>query len=148
MQKNASGTLPDICRTAIFNAPIQKVWNAIATSEGLAAWLMPNNFQPILGHEFTLQSQPRKNPVTGEMWDGISQCRVEELNPPFRVGFSWIGNGANFYLTLSLKELPDDKTEFTLIHSGWTEAHAMEHGFMTHGWVAVVEEMLRKLVEA
>jgi uncharacterized protein YndB with AHSA1/START domain len=45
--------LPDIERTVIMDAPIHKVWRAIATSEGLSAWLMKNNFQPELGFEFT-----------------------------------------------------------------------------------------------
>jgi uncharacterized protein YndB with AHSA1/START domain len=45
-------TLQDIRQTMVYNAPIQKVWDAVATSEGLAAWFMPNDLQPIEGHEF------------------------------------------------------------------------------------------------
>ncbi|MBB5322950.1 uncharacterized protein YndB with AHSA1/START domain [Anoxybacillus tepidamans] len=37
-------TLPDIRQTVVFRALIQKVWQAVATSEGLAAWFMPNDF--------------------------------------------------------------------------------------------------------
>lgn len=42
---NTQGTLPDIRQTLVLNAPIQKVWDAVATSEGIAAWFMPNDFR-------------------------------------------------------------------------------------------------------
>jgi uncharacterized protein YndB with AHSA1/START domain len=53
LNEKEQGMLPDIERTVIMDAPIHKVWRAIATSEGLSAWLMKNNFQPELGFEFT-----------------------------------------------------------------------------------------------
>lgn len=45
-QQTNGGSLPDIRRTIVMNAPIGKVWEAVATSEGIAAWFMPNNFEP------------------------------------------------------------------------------------------------------
>ncbi|MDP4172153.1 MAG: SRPBCC domain-containing protein, partial [Bacillota bacterium] len=65
-------TLTDIIRTAEFNAPIQKVWNAVATAEGLEAWFMPNDFEPVEGHEFHLNA--------GQF--GMSPCKVTKVDPP------------------------------------------------------------------
>ena len=44
-------TLTEIRKTIVLNASIDKVWKSVATSEGIAAWWMPNTFEPILGHE-------------------------------------------------------------------------------------------------
>ena len=48
--------LQDIKYTLVYNAPISKVWDAVATAEGLAAWFMPNDMQPVEGHEFHLNA--------------------------------------------------------------------------------------------
>lgn len=141
MQEKAQGTLPDIRHIFILNAPIRKVWEAIATSEGLAAWLMPNNFQPVTGQEFHFRSQP-----VGD-WDGIVHCKVTECDPPDRLAFTWSGNKINTHVSFELKEL-EGNTQFTLVHSGWTEEHAMTRGILDEGWGKHTKERLSKLVEA
>ncbi|WP_405081180.1 SRPBCC domain-containing protein [Paenibacillus chitinolyticus] len=138
---NTPNTLPDVRQTQLFNAPIQKVWNAVATSEGIAAWFMPNDFQPELGYEFHLEAGPF----------GKSPCKVTELDPPNRLSFRW---GKDWTLTFELADL-DGKTEFTLIHAGWDpekvtefgQSHAEVRERMSGGWVGLVEA-LRKQVEA
>lgn len=50
--------LPVIRETVLINAPIERVWSAVATSEGLTAWFVTNDFQPVVGHEFTLDAGP------------------------------------------------------------------------------------------
>jgi uncharacterized protein YndB with AHSA1/START domain len=144
MQVNHQGKVPEIRKTAVFNAPIQKVWEAAATSEGIAAWFMTNNFEPKVGHEFILQSP-----------FGPSPCKVLELDPPNRLSFSWDTFG--WRVSIELKEL-DGKTEFILIHSGWGdpdeiipgpgETHSVIRDRMDNGWESLVKEKLRKVVEA
>jgi uncharacterized protein YndB with AHSA1/START domain len=133
--------IPDIRHTAVFNAPIQKVWEAVSTSEGLAAWFMPNDFQPKVGHEFHLNAGPY----------GMSPCKVVEMNPPHRLSFRW---GKDWTLTFKLKDL-DGKTEFTLIHSGWDanketefgESHTVVRDRMDQGW-SRLQKSLGAYVEA
>jgi len=137
-------SVPDIRHTAIFNAPIHKVWQAVATSEGLAHWFMPNNFEPKEGHEFFLESP-----------FGPSPCRVLEINPPHRLVFAWDTFG--WKVTFELKEVGEGTTEFTLIHSGWGKPddvipkagapHAEIRDRMNQGWDGLVHERLRKRVE-
>jgi len=129
-------TLPDIRQTLELNAPIQKVWSAVATSEGIAAWFMPNNFQPELGYEFHLEAGPF----------GQSLCKVTELNPPYRLSFNW---DKDWTITFELKELGEGKTEFTLIHGGWDadkatafgEKHSIVRDRMAGGWVKLVQSL-------
>lgn len=138
---NTQPTLPEIRKTIVLNAPIEKVWNAVATAEGITSWWMPSEFKPILGHEFMLHS--------GDFGD--SPCKVTELDPPNRVGFDW---GKDWHLTFKLRQL-DAKTEFTLIHSGWDPAkvtefghpHPMIRGIMDSGWEKIVKEKLPSVVE-
>jgi uncharacterized protein YndB with AHSA1/START domain len=135
--------LPEIRHTVVFNAPIQKVWEAVATSEGMAKWFMPNDFQPKIGHEFHLQSP-----------FGPSPCKVLELDPPNRLSFAWDKFG--WQVTIELKEL-DGKTQFTLIHSGWgepdeivpkaSEKQSVIRDRMDNGWEVLVHNKLRKVVE-
>jgi len=65
--------------------PPQRVWQAIATSDGLAAWLMPNDFEPVAGRAFTLRFCP---PDDTEEEETIS-ATVVELAPPERMVWSW-----------------------------------------------------------
>lgn len=132
MENKNRNTLPDIRHTFVFHAPIGKVWNAVATSEGLAAWFMPNDFQPVAGHEFYLDSGPY----------GKNLCRVTEIDPPNRLSFRW---AKNWTVTFELKDL-DGKTELTLIHAGWDAADKATRGNMEQGW-AKLGQSLGKYVE-
>jgi uncharacterized protein YndB with AHSA1/START domain len=118
----------DIRRTVRLNAPIDQAWKAVATSEGLAAWFMPNDFQPIVGHRFHLNAGPF----------GMSPCEVTEINPSHRLSFRW---GKDWVLTFELKEIAN-QTDLTLIHSGWDmdketefgERHTIVRDRMDQGW--------------
>lgn len=139
MKERSQNTVPDIQRTIIIDAPVQKVWHAITTSEGLAAWLMPNDFQPVVGHEFTFRSEPKNG------WDGIVHCKVTELNPPKRLGFTWCGNNMEQYVSFDLVELSKDQTQFTLVHAGWSEENAMIRDIMYEGWGYIMEDLRKKI---
>jgi uncharacterized protein YndB with AHSA1/START domain len=140
MIEQTQGTLPDIRHTYVLNAPIEKVWGAIATSQGLEAWLMPNDFQPVIGHEFVFRTEPFGD------FDGIVHCKVMELDPPHRLGLTWANNMVNLYLSLELKELVG-QTEFTLVHSGWLEGQEMVRSILDEGWGKHTRQNLEKLLE-
>ena len=131
--------LADIERSIIIEAPIQKVWDAISTSEGLAAWLMPNDFEPVIGHEFIFRSEPKNG------WDGVVHCKVMELNPPERIGFTWTGNNMDQYVSFELVPLNKNTTQFLLVHSGWKEEHARIREIMYEGWGYITEGLQKKL---
>lgn len=132
--------LPDIIRSIVIEAPIEKVWKGISSSEALAAWFLPNDFQPVLGHEFTLVSQPQ--PERG--WDGLIRCKVMELEPPTKLGFTWTGGGLEHYVTFELEEKVG-KTELTLTHAGWRAEQSEVREIMYDGWGYLIEGFRSKL---
>ncbi|MGG3281624.1 SRPBCC family protein [Paenibacillus solani] len=141
MNNPLSGKLPDIRHTIMLKAPIEKVWKAVATAEGISAWFMPNNFEPVEGFEFTLNAGPFGN----------SPCKVTLIDKPNRLSFKW---GKDWSLTFELVQQGND-TEFTLIHSGWTadqvtefgEAHDIVRGHMDNGWAGIVQKLARYVGE-
>ena len=65
---------------------------------------MPNDFVLEVGHEFHVQSP-----------FGPSPCKVLEIDEPNHLSFSWDTDG--WIVSFNLKDLGDNKTEFTLIHA-------------------------------
>ncbi|MCR8642875.1 SRPBCC domain-containing protein [Paenibacillus sp. N1-5-1-14] len=136
-------TLPAIRQKITLNAPIEKVWAAVSTAEGLAGWWMPSTIEAVLGKEFTLHAEHF----------GDSPCKITELDPPNRIGFDW---GKDWHLAFELKTVGDNQTEFTLIHSGWDAEKMTEFGqphetvrcVMDSGWVKIVQERLPAYIGA
>ncbi|USK37412.1 SRPBCC domain-containing protein [Cytobacillus firmus] len=135
-------TIQDIKQTVILNAPIEKVWEKVSTSEGIEAWFMPNDFKAELGYEFHIQSP-----------FGPSPCKVTELDEPNRLSFRWDTDG--WFVSFILKDL-GGKTEFTLIHGGWKQPDelvekagqesAVIRERMSQGWTGILAK-LGKAVE-
>lgn len=144
MKMNNEVKLEEIKKMVVIDAPIQKVWESVATAEGIASWFMPNDFQPVAGAEFHLQSP-----------FGPSLCKVLELEAPHRLSFSWDTEG--WVVSFGLKEV-DGKTEFTLIHGGWKhpddvlpkadEKSSVVRDRMDKGWSGIVQNLKKKVDEA
>jgi uncharacterized protein YndB with AHSA1/START domain len=92
--------------------PPAQVWAALTNSEALGQWLMPNNFEPVVGHCFQFRTKPAPG------FDGIVQCEVLEVVPPARLVYSWTGGGVDTRLIWTLERLPEG-TRLTLDHTGF-----------------------------
>lgn len=139
---SSKSSIPDIRKTVQLKAPIERVWKAVATSEGIAAWWMPSTFEPILGYDFILHAGPF----------GDSPCKVSDIDPPTRLEIAW---GKDWQLIFELRAMNKHTTEFTLIHAGWDEEtvtefgqpHAIIRDRMNGGWEGIVHEKLVRYVE-
>ena len=67
--------------------PPEKVWRALTAQPLIEDWLMANDFEPTVGHRFTLRSQA----VGG--WDGIITCQVLAVEPPTHLSYTWASMG-------------------------------------------------------
>ena len=67
--------------------PPERIWRALTDSEAMADWLMPNTFEPRIGHRFQFRTKPRRD-------DGIVSCSagLDPRNLAYVVW--WRRNGA------------------------------------------------------
>ncbi len=75
-----------------------KVWRALTDAELLGQWLMPNDFEPHVGHEFEFRTDPAPG------FDGIVRCVVLELREPELLRFSWKGGPIDTVVTFRLED--------------------------------------------
>lgn len=126
-----------------FSHPPETVWDYLTKSGLMEQWLMKNNFEPIVGHDF----QFRTGPIPSLDFDGVCHCKVLEVSPYKRLSYSWKcgpGNGKFSLETVVLWKLePTDKgTDLFLEHSGFDKEENL--GFftgMTQGWQELVAKM-------
>jgi uncharacterized protein YndB with AHSA1/START domain len=88
-----------IRKEIVFPQSREDVWRALTDSAALADWLMPNDFEPRVGHRFTFRTQP--NPQVG--FDGIVHCEVLECAPPNQLAYSWAGGGIDTQVSYQLE---------------------------------------------
>lgn len=137
-----------IRRSITIDAPIDLVWVHLTQSDRIAAWLMPNTFEPEAGARFTMDCPPGIGsgaPVT---------CQIREIKPPAagraRLVYSWEIDQPEIetLLTIDLKE-ESGGTRLDLIHSGWDrlgpeDAHVRDRHEM--GWDQLLAHRLVPLV--
>jgi uncharacterized protein YndB with AHSA1/START domain len=96
----------------VFAYPPERVWIALTDSTALSEWLMENDFQPILHHNFTFRTKPAPG------FDGIVRCQVIELEAPRRLSYTWGGGGHKTVVTWTLTPVAEG-TLLRLEHSGF-----------------------------
>jgi uncharacterized protein YndB with AHSA1/START domain len=75
----------DLTFERVYPHPIESVWKAVSTREGLAAWLMDSDFAPEVGRSFTFR-------FCDEGEDGAPRAvfaEVLELEAPRRIVWRW-----------------------------------------------------------
>jgi uncharacterized protein YndB with AHSA1/START domain len=75
-----------VVHEVVYPHPIGRVWRALTDSAARAKWLMPNNFEPRVGHCFTFRTEPQPG------WSGIVECEVAEIEKPRRLSYTWRGD--------------------------------------------------------
>jgi uncharacterized protein YndB with AHSA1/START domain len=96
----------------LYAHPPQRVWRALTDSAAIAQWLMPNNFQPVVGHKFQFRTKRRPG------FDGIVNCEVLELVPPRKLAYSWEGGRMRTVVTYTLEAVPEG-TRLLFDHTGF-----------------------------
>lgn len=79
--------------------PPERVWRALTDPTAMADWLMPNDFEPKIGHRFQFRTKPAPG------FDGIVHCEVLELEPPRTLAFSWRGGGVETVVRFTLERV-------------------------------------------
>ena len=138
--------MTDAIRTdSFFPHPPEKVWRALTDPELLASWLMPNDFEPRVGHRFTF----RTDPVPAHGFDGIVRCEVLELVPARRLRVSWAGGGLDTTVTWDL--VPEGRgTRLLLSHEGFDSGVPRQHAtlrILGGGWAGHLARRLGQTLD-
>ncbi|MDG4831113.1 SRPBCC domain-containing protein [Solwaraspora sp. WMMD1047] len=124
----------DIRTDAFLPHPPEKVWRALTDPVLLARWLMPNDFQPRVGHRFTFRTEPAPG------FDGVVHCQVLAVEPPELLRISWAG-GPGVDTTVTWRLAAEGRgTRLFLIHEGFDESdpgqqavrRLLDGGWRTH----------------
>lgn len=57
----------------------EKLWRALTQPHLMEAWLMKNDFEPVVGHRFTLRGD----------WGGVLDCEVLTVEPGRTLSYTW-----------------------------------------------------------
>jgi uncharacterized protein YndB with AHSA1/START domain len=132
----------DVTVRRMYPYPLEAVWRAFATSDALAQWLMPNTFEPRVGHRFEFQTKPAPG------FDGIVRCEVLELNAPHRLVFSWVGGGIDTRVTFELRAEASG-TSVTLSHTGFAGPKGVLLSYMLgNGWAGMLDRKLPRVISS
>jgi len=62
-----------------FAHPAEKIWRALTQPDLIEAWLMKNDFHPVVGHRFHLRGD----------WGGVLDCEVLIVEPNRILSYTW-----------------------------------------------------------
>ena len=131
-----------IRKELVIPQPREQVWRAITDSATLAEWMLPNDFEPRVGHHFTFRV-PAK-PEAG--FDGlVVGCEVLECEPPNRLVFSWSAGGPVVDTRVSFRlESVSEVTRLYFEHSGFDLSHPWAEQAVQgaeYGWAGMLGKL-------
>jgi uncharacterized protein YndB with AHSA1/START domain len=132
----------DLHFEAVYRQPPEQVWRALTEPRAIAAWLMPNDFEPRLGHRFQFRAPPQGG------WDGIVNCEVLEIDPPRRLVYTWTSNMLDTKVAWTLERVGGG-TRLRLDHTGFDGFKAwLVSLILGSGWKGMVAKRIAEVAEA
>jgi len=131
----------EIKQTWHFKQSPQEVWEYLTKPELIEQWLMPNDFQPLVGHKFRFVVLKGKD---GKSTNIQHYCEVLELIPCKKLSYSWKKDDMSINSKVSWTLTPKGNgTELQLVHDGFAELEA----FISHnnGWPIVGNRLVELL---
>jgi uncharacterized protein YndB with AHSA1/START domain len=114
--------------------PVETVWHALTSPASLSTWLMPTDFEPAVGHRFTLDARPEFGFIDGEVLD---------IEPPHLLRCRWTIAGIATTVTIRLQADETGGTLLRLEHAGLPDGQdAMFDG----GWGAKLTHDLKLIL--
>jgi uncharacterized protein YndB with AHSA1/START domain len=126
------------------------VWKILTDGSLLSRWLMPNDFEPVVGKRFTFVTKPMGS------WDGVVHCEVLEIRPYEKLVYSWqggsddneqYGSRLESVVTWTLTAV-ETGTRLRLVHAGFrSPGNDFAFEAMSGGWRKVPQGISRLAVE-
>ena len=122
---------------AVYPHAPERVWRALVDPVELAAWLMPTDFAPEVGREFSLQP--------GDADLGVIRGEVLEIEAPKYLRCRWSGVFGDTEVTFEV--FPEgDGTRVRVVHDGWTDPLPAEHAGFDDGWKQKLDQDLPRVL--
>jgi uncharacterized protein YndB with AHSA1/START domain len=117
-----------------YSQPPEAIWEYLTNAELMSQWLMPNDFQPIIGYDFQFKIKP----IPQFDFDGIVYCKVLEIVPFKKLSYTWKAGPGDGIINLDsivtwTLITKDNGTELLLDHSGMMINDGIYSGMNT-GW--------------
>ena len=123
--------------------PPEKLWRALTQPHLMEAWLMKNDFEPMVGHRFNLRGE----------WGGVLDCEVLDVEPHSTLAYTW--NYTNADPAFDLKSVvtftltpTSTGTHLRMEQSGFRPGQKQAYGGAYAGWrqfFAKLDEVLEGL---
>jgi uncharacterized protein YndB with AHSA1/START domain len=120
--------------------PPEKIWRALTQPLLIAEWLMKNDFEPAVGHQFKLRADPQPN------WNGVIDCQVLTVEPNKTLAYTWGTLGLESAVTFTLTPTRTG-THLRMEHSGFTPDRPQNYAGAKYGWqkfLANLEQVLAR----
>lgn len=124
------------------------VWECLTNPDLVGEWLMPNDFKPVVGHQFEFRSKPQPG------WSGIVYCEVRTVEPMTRLIYTWTSGKSRTDLDMSTTVTwtltqEANGTRLRLEHAGFTGLrNLMVSKVLAGGWRTKIAARLKACIEA
>ena len=129
-----------------FPHPPGAVWEYLTNAALMELWLMKNDFQPVVGHEFQFRTKPHPDVDFG----GIFYCKVLEVVPFKKLSYSWKGgiDGRTTLDSIVVWTLTPTATgtELHLKHSGYIDDTTAIYKAMDAGWLSNIKKIAQLII--
>jgi uncharacterized protein YndB with AHSA1/START domain len=116
--------------------PPEKIWRALTQASLMEAWLMANDFRPVVGHKFTLRTKPMPH------WNGVIDCEVLVIEPYNRLSYSWNALGLKSVVNWTLTP-SNGGTHLRMEQSGFRSEEDANYKGASYGWQKFIGSLER-----
>lgn len=113
----------------------EKIWRALTQPHLIEAWLMKNDFQPVLGHSFDLRAD----------WGAVA-CQVLAIEPNRMLSYTWAAYGLKTVVTWNLTATGTG-TRLRMEQSGFLPDQQQAFQGASHGWPQFITKMEQILAQ-
>jgi uncharacterized protein YndB with AHSA1/START domain len=131
----------------VFDAPVEKVWDAITKNEQMKKWYFQlEDFKPVVGFEFQFTGKADENT------EYLHLCKVTEVISRKKLAYSWRYDGLPGISFVSFELFAEGKkTRLKLTHTG-IESFAsgglhFEKQSFEKGWTYILDKSLNGFLE-
>ena len=107
--------------------PPERIWRALTQPHLIEEWLMKNDFQPVVGHQFNLRRTPKPDLTI------VVDCKVLVVEPNKTLSYTWAAFDLVGVVTWTLTPT-NTGTRLRMEQSGFRPDQKQAYGGANHGW--------------